>query len=158
AAPDVPRTGYLVVSALVPYKRVDLAVRLATERRLPLTVIGDGPERQRLLHLAGPTVRFLRHLTREEIRDAYARARALLFCGIEDFGITPVEAMAAGCPVVALLGGGACETVLGEGGSPTGVFFAEPTVLALEAARVRLEYHLAHGALPRSRLLAQARR
>ena len=71
------------------------------------TVLGDGPERSRLEEMAGPTVRFVGAMGRDELRTAYARAQALLFCGVEDFGIVPVEAMATGCPVVALGAGGA---------------------------------------------------
>lgn len=151
------RRGYVVVSALVPYKRVDLAIRLANARRLPLTIIGDGVARPALERLAGPTVTFRRGLTRHALRDAYAQSEGLLFCGSEDFGIVPVEAMAAGCPVLALDSGGLCETVVGSGPGATGMFFTEPelpsmlqTLQAFAAARSR-------GAFGRDILLKRAR-
>ena len=94
AAPRRARRGYVAVGALVPYKRLDLAVRVAVARRLPLTVVGDGPERRRLEQLAGPTVQFIGAVDRVVLRDVFAGAEALLFPGEEDFGIVPIEAMA----------------------------------------------------------------
>ena len=102
---------YLVVSALVPYKRIDQAVAACTRLGRELVVIGKGPERARLEAMAGPTVRFLGWQPDEVIRDHYRRCHALLFPGEEDFGIVPVEAMACGAPVIALGRGGAAETV-----------------------------------------------
>jgi glycosyltransferase involved in cell wall biosynthesis len=102
---------YLVVSALVPYKRIVQAVAACTRLDRELVVIGKGPERARLEAMAGPTVRFLGWQPDEVIRDHYRRCRALLFPGEEDFGIVPVEAMACGAPVIALGHGGAAETV-----------------------------------------------
>jgi glycosyltransferase involved in cell wall biosynthesis len=116
--PDVPApSGFLVVSALVPYKRVDLAIAAARRAARPLTIIGDGPERQRLEAMAGSEVRFLGWRTNEEIRDLYRASIAALLPGEEDFGIVPLEAQACGRPVVALGRGGALETVIdGETG------------------------------------------
>jgi glycosyltransferase involved in cell wall biosynthesis len=123
-APREPKQDFfLVVSALVPYKRVELAVRAFNEMRYPLKVIGDGPERTRLEKLAGPTVTLLGSVGDDELRRHYASARALVFPGEEDFGIVPVEAQAAGCPVIAYARGGALETVT----EASGVFFREPT-------------------------------
>lgn len=158
-APERARHGYLVVSALVPYKRVDLAVQVASRWRLPLTVIGTGSERRRLESLAGSTVRFVGAATDDQVREAYASHRALLFPGVEDFGMVPVEAMAAGCPVVALARGGAVETVLppGSRGGPTGALFEEETVEGLGAALDHSERMLQRGELDPARLLAQAR-
>jgi glycosyltransferase involved in cell wall biosynthesis len=102
---------YLVVSALVPYKRIDQAVAACTRLGRELVVIGKGPERARLEAMAGPSVRFLGWQSDEVIRDHYRRCRALLFPGEEDFGIVPVEALACGAPVIALGRGGAAETV-----------------------------------------------
>lgn len=134
-APSRERSGYLVVNALVPYKRTELAVEFATRNRLPLTVVGDGPERESLVSRAGPTVKFLRSVGDAELVELYAGARAMIHAGIEDFGIAPVEAMASGCPVIALGEGGVTETVrAGE----TGVFFSEPRVEALAAAAKQL--------------------
>lgn len=126
------RHGYLVVSALVPYKRVDIAVRAATQNGWPLTVVGQGPERQRLESLAGPSVRFLGAVPRAQIRRLYQTSRGLLFPGTEDFGMVPVEAMAAGCPVVAFHRGGALETVV-DGLSGVLFYGAEDLPRALEA-------------------------
>ena len=113
AAPpsDRPR-GFLVVSALVPYKRVELAVAAARLAKVPLTVVGDGPERERLEALSGEDVRFLGWRTNEEIRDLYRATTATILPGEEDFGIVPLEAQACGRPVVALGHGGARETVV----------------------------------------------
>lgn len=122
---------YLIVSALVPYKRIDLAVEAFNRMRRPLVVIGEGPDRRRLEALAGPTVTFLGWQTDEVIRDHYRAARALIFPGEEDFGITPVEATACGAPVLAYAAGGALETVR-EG--LNGHLFPEQTVESLERA------------------------
>jgi glycosyltransferase involved in cell wall biosynthesis len=109
--------GLLVVSALVPYKRVDLAIRAARRAQLPLTIVGDGPERAALQTLAGEDVRFLGWCTNEEIRALYRSSVATILPGEEDFGIVPLEAQACGRPVVALGRGGALETVIdGETG------------------------------------------
>ena len=126
--------GYhLAVSALVPYKRLDVAVRAFNELCLPLKIVGEGPERKRLEAIAGPRIEFLGWRTNEEIRDLYRGCRAFIFPGEEDFGITPLEAQACGRPVLALGRGGALETVRdGE----TGLFFdaQEPAAL-VEAVR-----------------------
>ncbi len=118
AAAPVEPAGMLVVSALVPYKRVDLAIRASALARLPLTIIGDGPDRARLEAMAaGTNVRFLGWCTNEEIRDQYRSSVATILPGEEDFGIVPLESQACGRPVVALGAGGARETVVdGETG------------------------------------------
>ncbi len=122
---------YLIVSALSPYKRLDLAVRAFNELKRPLVIIGDGPERKRLQALAGPTVRFLGWQPDEVLREHYRSARALIFPGEEDFGITPLEAAACGTPTIALAAGGALETVR-EG--LNGLLFPEQTVESLKMA------------------------
>ncbi len=134
AAPRAPRPSGvppvydLVVSALVPYKRVDLAVRAYTRAGGALIVAGGGPEARRLRALAGPNIRFLEGLPDGEIRELYRHCRMLVFPGEEDFGIVPVEAQACGRPVAAFGRGGALETVA-DGVS--GVFFREQTEDAL---------------------------
>jgi glycosyltransferase involved in cell wall biosynthesis len=127
---------YLIISRLVPYKRIDLAVRAFNELGLPLLVIGEGRDRSRLEALAAPNVRFLGRVPDDKLGDHLAGCRAFVFPGEEDFGIAPLEAQAAGRPVVAYAGGGALETVI-EG--QTGAFFREPTPLALAEAVRQLE-------------------
>lgn len=122
---------FLIVSRLVPYKRIDLAVEAFNRLRLPLRIIGGGRDAARLRSLAGPTVELLGPQPDAEIRRHFQRCRAFLFPGEEDFGITPLEAQAAGRPVIAFGGGGALETVR-EG--ETGLFFNEPTPDSLAAA------------------------
>jgi glycosyltransferase involved in cell wall biosynthesis len=141
---DVPREDfYLYVGALVPYKRVDLAIAACNRLGRRLIVIGSGPERRRLARLAGRGVTLKGWLDDEQIRDHLRRARALLFPANEDFGIVPVEAQACGTPVVALGAGGATETVLGadETTPGTGLFFDSPEPEALCEAIERLEAH-----------------
>ncbi|MBA2475127.1 MAG: glycosyltransferase, partial [Actinobacteria bacterium] len=104
--PSTERSGrFLVVSRLLPYKRIGLAVEAATRASLPLDVIGDGPARPKLEQAAGPTVRFLGRQDDEVVRHAMARCIALVVPGSEDFGLTPVEAHASGRPVVAFASG-----------------------------------------------------
>jgi len=122
---------YLIVSRLVPYKRIDLAVRAFNLLGLPLVVTGDGRDREALESLAGPTVTFLGRVPDEDLPDLFARCRAYVLPGVEDFCITPVQAQAAGRPVIAYGAGGALDTVV-EGES--GVFFHELTPEALAAA------------------------
>ena len=107
-----PERFALVVSALVPYKRIDVAVDACRMAGVPLTIVGDGPERARLERSADPNTRFLGRRSNEEIRELYRRAALTLLPGEEDFGIVPLEAQACGRPVVALGRGGAVETVL----------------------------------------------
>lgn len=126
----------LVVSRLLPYKRVHLAVEAATRARLPLDVIGSGPSYRELAAIAGPTVRFDRRLEDAAITELMESCRALLLPGDEDFGITPVEALAAGKPVVAFGRGGALETL--EDGI-SAAMFGEPTAEALLAAIRRVD-------------------
>ncbi|MGH7393802.1 MAG: glycosyltransferase, partial [Candidatus Rokuibacteriota bacterium] len=132
---------YLVVSALSPYKRIDLALAAAGRLGRRLLVVGTGPEASRLRRLAGPTVEFLGWRDDEEVASLYRRCRALLFPGLEDFGIVPLEAMAAGRPVIAYGVGGVLDTVVPPGGGepPTGVLFHDQTVEALVAAMLRYE-------------------
>lgn len=121
----------LIVSALVPYKRVDLAVRTYTRTGRPLKIVGIGSEFVRLREQAGPNVEFLQWLSDDEILRLYREARMLVFPGEEDFGIVPLEAQACGTPVVAFRKGGALETVVED---RTGVFFDEQTESSLADA------------------------
>src|SRR5438132_3503945 len=127
---------HLIVSALVPYKRVELAIEAAQGRRL--VIIGDGPLRRRLEHLAGPNVTFLGSVSKEVVIERLARARSLILPGVEDFGITPLEAMALGTPVVALRAGGVLDTVVDR---QTGILFDEAVVDSLRRALEETESH-----------------
>jgi glycosyltransferase involved in cell wall biosynthesis len=129
-----PESYVLVVSALVPYKRVDLAIDACLRAAVPLKIVGDGPERAALERRAAGRVEFLGRLPGEDIRDLYRRAAVVLLPGEEDFGIVPLEAQACGRPVVAANRGGAMETVVaGE----TGLLVDESTPEAFADAIVR---------------------
>jgi glycosyltransferase involved in cell wall biosynthesis len=134
---------YLVVSALAPYKRLDLALAACARLGRPLIVIGTGQDERRLRSQASAEVRFLGWQSDEVIRDHLRRCRALLFPGEEDFGIVPVEAMACGAAVIAYGAGGATETVVPlddeQGREPTGVWFAQQTVDSLVEAMLLFE-------------------
>jgi len=119
---------FLVVSRLLPYKRIDLAVEACNGLRVPLDIVGTGPEEGQLRSIAGPTIRFLGFLPDDDVARLYASCRAFLFPQEEDFGLTVLEAAAAGRPAVAFRGGGALETVV-EG--ETGVLFSEQTTDSL---------------------------
>ncbi len=127
---------YLIVSRLIGYKNIELAVRACSRTGRKLVVLGEGPQREALEAMAGPSVEFLGRLPDSEVQAHFERCRAFIFPGHEDFGITPVEAMACGKPVVALAKGGALETVI-EG--VTGVFFDAPEEDKIVAAFERLE-------------------
>lgn len=132
---------YLCFSALVPYKRIDLAIAACRKLNRQLVVIGTGPELRKLRALAGPDVRFLGWQSDESVRDHLRRCRALLFPGEEDFGIVPLEAQACGAPVIALEKGGALETIISadEENLGTGLFFSESSVESLCDAILRFE-------------------
>ena len=127
---------YLILSRLVRYKRIDLAVSACTQLGKKLVVIGEGPELSRLRAIAGPTVEFLRRQPDSVVNHHASRCKALIFPGEEDFGMAPLEVNAAGRPVIAFRAGGALETVV-EG--ETGLFFDEPTTMALCQAICRFE-------------------
>ncbi|MCS6830618.1 MAG: glycosyltransferase [Armatimonadota bacterium] len=121
-SPQEKENYYLVLSRLLPYKRIDVAIAAFNRLRLPLVVAGEGRDEPRLRQMAGPTVRFTGRVSDDEARDLLAHARALVLVAEEDFGLTPVEAMASGTPVIAYRAGGATESVV-EG--ETGMFFNE---------------------------------
>jgi glycosyltransferase involved in cell wall biosynthesis len=122
---------FLVLSRLIPYKRIDLAVQACSRLGLPLHIVGDGRDRASLAKIAGPTVRFLGRLPDAAVKEQLRRCRAFIFPGEEDFGLAPLEAMASGRPVIAYAAGGALETGV-EG--VTGAFFRQPTVESLTDA------------------------
>lgn len=127
---------YLVVSALMPYKRIDLAVQAFATLGRPLVVVGTGTELEKLKAMAKPNIVFKGWARDDELPGYYANCRALIFPGVEDFGIVPLEAMASGKPVIAFAEGGALETVV-EG--RTGVFFRQQTPESLMDAVKRLD-------------------
>jgi glycosyltransferase involved in cell wall biosynthesis len=127
---------YFIVSRLIPYKRIDLAVQAMSRLGRRLIIAGDGRDRAALEAMAGPTVEFKGRLPWADVVRLMANCRAFLFPGYEDFGITPLEAQAAGRPVIALARGGALDTVK-EG--ETGLFFREQSVKALVATVEQFE-------------------
>jgi glycosyltransferase involved in cell wall biosynthesis len=133
---DIDEEYFLIVSRLQEYKRIDIAVEAFNKLGLPLVIIGDGPMRSKLEAMAKGNVKFLGRQSDDIIRDYYAKCRAFIFPGEEDFGITPLEAQASGRPVIAYGKGGALETVIaGE----TGIYFDTQTVNSLEKAIERFE-------------------
>ena len=122
---------YLIVSRLVTYKRIDLAIEAFNKLGLPLVIIGGGPEEKKLKAMAKENIIFLGRLSDEEIARYYAESKAFIFPGEEDFGITPVEAQASGTPVIAYGRGGVMDTVKD---SKTGILFREQTSESLIAA------------------------
>lgn len=183
---QVAREGWVVLSALVPYKRVDVAVQAAAQKGFALTVVGAGPEEAKLKELErtcrqergsqGPAIRWVPSLERPALAELLWRSLGLLHCGLEDFGITPVEAMACGCPVVALRAGGLLETVVGlepdvhlenkadkgatgstKRAASTGVFFDAPCAEALWQAMQLCQAVWDRGGWQTSTLQARAR-
>jgi glycosyltransferase involved in cell wall biosynthesis len=131
-----PGEAYLVFGRLVPYKRADLAIRACQRLGRKLIVAGSGRDMDRLRQLAGPGTEFVGHVPAQDMPALFARARALLFPGLEDFGMVPVEAQAAGLPVVAYGAGGVRDSVID---GHTGVLYDEGSVESLCEAVLRFE-------------------
>lgn len=132
---------YFTLARFVPYKRVDLIVRAFRQMGLPLVVMGDGPDRARIERLATGNIYLLPPQPDEVVADYLSRCKAFVFAAEEDFGITPVEAQAAGAPVIAYGKGGVTETVIA---GKTGLFFPDQTVESLIDAVTQFEsgaYH-----------------
>jgi len=125
---------FVIISALTPFKKIDLAISTFNKVGKRLMVIGDGAHRKALEALAGPTIEILGRKSDQEVKRYLQGSKALIFPGEEDFGITPVEAMACGKPVIAFGKGGVTETVVD---GLTGLFFSEQTVASMEAALAR---------------------
>lgn len=133
-----PEDWYLMVTALVPYKRVDQAIAACASLGRRIKIVGKGPEEKRLRDLSRElraSVEFLGFVSDKELLACYGRAKGLLFPGVEDFGLVPVEAIAAGCPVIALAKGGALDSMTSE----TAEFYEEESVAALRQAILRFE-------------------
>ncbi len=126
---------YLIVSALVPYKKIDLAIKAFNRLNYPLVIAGQGPESAYLQKKSNKNITFLGWQSGDHLAGLFSRCKAFIFPGEEDFGIAPVEAMASGRPVIAYAGGGALETVTEE----TGIFFKEQTVDSLIEAILLFE-------------------
>lgn len=116
---------YLFVGRLVPYRRLDLLIEAFNKMKRPLHIAGSGRDRQRLERLAGPTIKFLGYVPDADLPPLFAGCKAFVFPGEEDFGIAPIQAMAAGRPVIAYAAGGALDTIVP---GVTGLLFAEQTV------------------------------
>ncbi len=130
---------YLIVSRLVPYKRVDLAIEAFNQIGMPLIIIGGGPELKKYKRMAKSNIKLLGRLSDDEIRDYYQKCKAFIFPGEEDFGITPVEAQACGRPVIAYGKGGALETIVN---GSTGLFFFNQDVESLKEAVLNFENNI----------------
>ena len=135
-ASDEREDYYVILSRLVSYKRIDVAIRACTERNIKLIVIGDGTDRKRLEALAGPSITFLGRAPDEVVEHCVSRCRALIFPGEEDFGMAPLEVAAAGRPTIAYRAGGAIETIVEN---ETGLFFDHQTSEDLGEAIRRFE-------------------
>lgn len=135
-ATEEPKNYFLIVSRLEPYKKIDLAILACNKLKKKLIIVGNGSAKKYLEKIAGPTVEFSGWKDNAEVIQYYQNTKAFIFPGEEDFGITPVEAMAAGRPVIAFGKGGTLESVI-EG--KTGLFFKDPTVESLTGVIVELE-------------------
>ncbi|MGZ3626966.1 MAG: glycosyltransferase [Ktedonobacteraceae bacterium] len=133
-----PEDYFLIVSRLMPYKRIDLAIEACNHLHLPLVIIGSGRDENRLKRLAGPTIRFMGRLSDQEVLYYYAHCRALILPGEEDFGITPLEAQASGRPVIAYAAGGSLASIVDN---VTGTFFYKQTVESLVKVLVSFDEH-----------------
>lgn len=151
ATQPTERTGFITVGRQVPHKHTDLIVRACTQLNLPLTVVGRGPEHDNLVRIAGPTVTFRTDASDAEVPELMAKATGFIFASYEDFGITPIEALATGTPIIAYQAGGARDYVIPE---KTGQFFAEQTTKSLMAALQAFDPQIYEPA----ELIAQAQR
>lgn len=130
------RTHYLAGGRMVQYKKLDRAIEAANRQGFPLVVFGDGPERDRLARISGPSVKLIGSVSQAQLAELIRHSRAFLFPGVEDFGILPVEAQAGGLPVIALAKGGALETVRPD---ETGLLYEDDSVEGLVDAVLRFE-------------------
>lgn len=133
-----PEDYFLIVCRLIPYKRIDLAIGACNRLHLPLVIIGNGRDEERLKKMAGPTIRFMGRLSDDDVLQYFSHCRALLFPGEDDFGLTPLEAQASGRPVIAYGVGGALASVVD---GSTGVFFHEQTVDSLASVLATFDEH-----------------
>lgn len=140
-AKGAPENKFICVSAFVPYKNVDVVIEAFNELKLPLTVVGKGPEEKKLRSIAGPNISFKCGLSDEQLSNLYRSCRALVFAAEEDFGMVPVEVQFSGRPVIALARGGSVETVTTSKGKQSGVLFARPKKESIvEAVKYFIEH------------------
>lgn len=133
---EMVKDGYfLALGRLIPYKKFDLVVQVFNELKLPLKIIGTGKDEKKLKKMANSNIEFFGFVSEKELGKFYREARALIFPQIEDFGITPLEAMACGTPVIAFQGGGALETI----DEKSGVFFGQQNAASLKEAIIKFE-------------------
>jgi len=125
-----PRDGFVVAGRMTPYKKINLAVAACTNLNLPLVVVGDGPMYTQIKNIAGSSIKFVGAITDADMPRYFSGAKGLIFTGLEDFGIIPIEAMAAGTPVIAYKAGGALDYITPK----TGTFFENQTVESLKKA------------------------
>ena len=130
------RKYYLIVGRLVPYKKVDLAIKTFNKLKLPLFVVGSGSEEKKLRQMAGSNIKFVGSVDDDRLIDLYRHAKALIFPQEEDYGLVPLEAQACGTPIIAYAKGGALETVVSD---QTGLFFRHQTTLSLANAVKKFE-------------------
>lgn len=131
------RHGFIITGRHVSYKRFDLAIAACNKLELPLNVLGDGPETRKLKKMAGPTINFKGYVSDTEIVELLQSAEAFIFPGLDDFGIAPVAAMAAGTPVIAYMGGGAPDYIK----QSTGLFFDHQSVASLTKTLEAFPHH-----------------
>jgi glycosyltransferase involved in cell wall biosynthesis len=130
------REGFVALGRQVPYKRYDIAIEACNQLGLPLTLYGTGPDHKRLEHMAGPTIRFVEGANDKQVAKALVRAKGFIFPQEEDLGIVQIEAVAAGCPVIAYAKGGALDIVVD---GKTGIFFDRQNAQSLVKALKRFE-------------------
>jgi glycosyltransferase involved in cell wall biosynthesis len=135
---SISKSRYLIAGRQTPYKRFDLAVAACTELRLPLTVIGNGPENKKLQKIAGRSITFLKNVNDEDLVGYFQTAKAFIFPGVDDFGIVAVEALAAGTPVIAYKDGGALDYIKD---GKNGLFFDEQDSKSLVKALAKFDKH-----------------
>ena len=148
-----PGEAFLCAGALVPYKRIDLAIKAFNLLKLPLWIVGTGPEEEKLKRIAGPTIKFFGRVSDQDLADFYRRSRALVFPGSEDFGMMPIECLAAGRPVIGQYAGALRETLVAykpwdksslDEAAPCGVFISRENINEVQALIDSVSFFIEH--------------